>query len=33
MDAIIATLIATSGDIMLTIEYYRNYFAFRKAAK
>lgn len=33
MDAIFATMIALSGDIMLTIEFYRNYFGLRKATK
>lgn len=30
MDAILATLFTLSNDIILTIEFYRNYFAFKR---
>lgn len=32
MDAVLATLFTVGSDIILMIEYYRNYFAMRKAA-
>lgn len=30
MDAILATLLTLSNDIVLTVEFYRNYFGLRR---